>query len=114
MAAGLKFIMLVTQVYPLLSIMFGHSNLHTPLSKGSIVTTGDMMIIGSQIFISMYVFELFYRARVSYISTAHHIAAIVIAQSAVAIGLNYVHEKDATIEFVLVFVWGESGPVPSP
>jgi hypothetical protein len=57
----------------------------------------------------MYIFELLFRAKLSPVAVAHHIGAIVIAQSAVAISLNWQHERDATIEFILCFVWGESG-----
>lgn len=56
----------------------------------------------------MYIFELLYRAKLSYVAVMHHIGAIVIAQSAVAMSLNWEHERDATIEFILCFVWGMS------
>ena len=69
-------------------------------------TNGDVMIVCSQIFTAMYIFELFYRRTISVISAAHHIGAIVITQSAVAISLNFAHEQDASFEFVLCFVWG--------
>lgn len=68
---------------------------------------GDILVVCSQLFVSMYVFELFYRPKISPISSLHHIGAIVIAQSAVAISLDFEHEVDATIEFILCFVWGE-------
>jgi hypothetical protein len=54
----------------------------------------------------MDLFELSYRAKLSPIAVAHHIGAIVLAQSAVAMSLNWEHERDATIEFILCFVWG--------
>lgn len=68
---------------------------------------GDVLVVCSQLFISMYVFELFYRPQISPIGALHHIGAIVIAQSAVAISLDFEHEVDATIEFVMCFVWGK-------
>ena len=40
-------------------------------------------------------------------SIAHHIGTIMIGQSAIAISLDLVRERDATIEFVLCTVWGE-------
>jgi hypothetical protein len=61
----------------------------------------------------MYIFELLFRAKLSPVAVAHHIGAIVIAQSAVAISLNWQHERDATIEFILCFVWGKSCYVSS-
>jgi hypothetical protein len=45
----------------------------------------------------------------------HHIGTIMIGQSAIAISLNLVREKDATIEFILCTVWGmSSNPRTSP
>jgi len=64
--------------------------------------------------IAMYVFELFYRPKISPVSVGHHIGTIMIGQSAIAISLNLVREKDATIEFILCTVWGKllSQPLP--
>lgn len=104
-AGTCKILLLFSAIYPFLSIAFGKSNPHTPFVKGSIVTLGDVMIVCSNLFTVMYVFELFYRVKVSPISAAHHIGAIVIAQTAVAISLNFSHEQDAVIEFVMCFVW---------
>lgn len=56
----------------------------------------------------MYVFELFYRADVSYVSVGHHVGTIMIGQAAIAISLDLVKERDATIEFTLCTVWGMS------
>ena len=57
----------------------------------------------------MYFFELLFRAKLSPIAVLHHIGAVVIAQSAVAISLNWEHERDATVEFILCFIWGMYG-----
>lgn len=54
----------------------------------------------------MYIFELFYRDKVSIINCAHHIGAIVIAQSAIAMSINFGHERDAVYELILCFIWG--------
>lgn len=54
----------------------------------------------------MYVFELFYRPKISPVSIGHHMGTILIGQSAIAISLNLVRESDATIEFILCTVWG--------
>lgn len=61
----------------------------------------------------MYLFELIYRAHLSYVAVAHHIGSCVIASAAVAISLNWEHQHDATIEFMLCLVWGEFELVPS-
>lgn len=107
-AGTIKIILLVTAVYPFMAVAFGTATMHTPFSgvKGG-VTMGDVLVVCSQLFISMYVFELFYRPSISPISALHHIGAIVIAQTAVSISLDFEHEVDATIEFILCFVWGE-------
>lgn len=104
-AGTCKIILLITAIYPFLSIAFGKANPHTPFAPGSSVKMGDVMIVCSQLFTVMYVFELFYRVNVSPISAAHHVGAIIIAQTAVAISLNFSHEQDAVIEFIMCFVW---------
>lgn len=106
MAAGCKITLLISAAYPFLAVAFGHSTLQSPMVPHSTVTNGDVMIVCSQIFTAMYIFELFFRRTISAISAAHHLGAIIITQSAVAISLNFEHEKDATFEFVLCFVWG--------
>jgi hypothetical protein len=53
----------------------------------------------------MYIFELFYRTRISPVSVGHHISTILIGESAIAISLNLATEKDATIEFILCTLW---------
>lgn len=104
-AGTCKILLLFTAIYPFLSITFGKMTPHSPFVHGSKVTLGDVMIVCSQLFTVMYVFELFYRVNVSPISAAHHVGAIVIAQTAVAISLNFSHEQDAVIEFIMCFVW---------
>ncbi|XWX02419.1 hypothetical protein V2A60_010456 [Cordyceps javanica] len=105
-AAGTKILLVILCGYPLLAIICGNATPHTPYAKGSAVTLGDMMIVSSQIFTGMYIFELFFREKVSVISCAHHIGAIVIAQAAIAMSINFGHERDAVYEFILCFIWG--------
>lgn len=106
-AGAIKLLLLVTAVYPFLAVAFGDSTMHSSFTGHSRVTMGDVLVVCSQLFIGMYVFELFYRTTVSPVSVLHHIGAIVIAQAAVAISLDFYHEVDATIEFILCFVWGK-------
>jgi hypothetical protein len=75
------------------------------VSKSSTRPPADLIIYR---LIAMYVFELFYRPKISPVSVGHHIGTIMIGQSAIAISLNLVREKDATIEFILCTVWGTS------
>ncbi|PSN71415.1 hypothetical protein BS50DRAFT_608307 [Corynespora cassiicola Philippines] len=105
-AGGAKIVMLVVCIYPFIAVTFGTSTMHSSFAGSSIVTMGDILIIVNQIFIAMYIFELFFRAKLSPVAVCHHVGAVMIAQSAVAIGLNWEHERDATIEFILCFVWG--------
>ncbi|KAH6616841.1 hypothetical protein C7974DRAFT_53365 [Boeremia exigua] len=105
--AGLaKILMLVVAAHPFLGIAFGSATVHTLFLGAKVVTYGDVLIVVNQLFIAMYIFELLFRAKLSPIAVLHHIGAVVIAQSAVAISLNWEHERDATIEFILCFVWG--------
>ena len=69
---------------------------------------GDIPVVFTRMLCAMYVFELFYQAKVSPIGSVHHISAIVIAQSSLAINLDEAREKDATIEYILIIVWGVS------
>lgn len=104
-AGTCKIMLLFACCYPFLSIAFGKATPHTPFVAGSRVTVGDVMMVCSNLFTVMYIFELFYRVKVSYISAAHHIGAIIIAQTAIAISLNYTHERVAVIEFIMCFLW---------
>ncbi|KHN94561.1 uncharacterized protein MAM_07616 [Metarhizium album ARSEF 1941] len=106
-AAGSKILLILVTAYPLFAILVGHGAPHTPLAPGSSATLGDVLIVSSQIFTVMYVFELFYRDTISPIAFAHHVGAIVVAQSAVAMSINFDHESDAVYEFILCFIWGE-------
>ncbi|KAJ9494488.1 hypothetical protein LTR99_010747 [Exophiala xenobiotica] len=105
-AAACKVTLLFSAAYPFLAVAFGHSTLQSPIIPHHRPTNGDLLIVCAQIFSAMYIFELFFRRTISVISAAHHIGAVVITQSAVAISLDFHHEKDATFEFVLCFVWG--------
>lgn len=107
-AAVLKILLVILAAYPLLRILAGNATPHTPYAPGSKITLGDVLMIASQIFTIMYIFELFYREKVSPISFAHHIGAILIAQAAVAMTINFDHQKDAVPEFLLCLIWGMS------
>ena len=105
-AGSIKLLLVVVGAYPTMALAFGSANPHTPFAGSRHVTIGDVLIVCSQIFTVMYIFELFYRQKISPISAAHHIGAIVITQSAVAISLDFSHEVDAVYEFVLCLLWG--------
>jgi hypothetical protein len=106
-AGTAKIVILIIAAYPFVDIAFGSSTLHSPFGNSPYITQGDILIIAAQMLIAMYVFELFYRPRISPVSVGHHIGTIMIGQSAIAISLDLVRERDATIEFVLCTVWGE-------
>ena len=106
-AAATKILLIIITAYPFIAIMAGHSTPHTPFFKGSRTTLGDVLVLSSQIFTVMYIFELFYRDKVSPISCAHHVGAIIIAQVALSMTIDEKREKDAIYEFMICFVWGK-------
>lgn len=104
---AIKVITLVVGAYPWVHVVFGTSNLYDSLGHGSKVTMGDLLLVLTQLFTCMYIFELLYREKLSPIAVAHHIGAIVIGQSATVLSLDLIHQQDATIEFLMVLVWGK-------
>jgi len=105
-AGSTKFLILIVGVYPFIDVAFRYGTLNTPFAPGSVVTLGDVLVVCTQMLLAMYIFELIYRVRVSPISSVHHIGTIIIGQTAIAISLSLDREPDATIEFILVTVWG--------
>jgi len=105
-AGATKILILVLAAYPFVDVAFGSANFHTAFAGSTYVTMGDVLIVAAQMLIAMYVFELFYRPKISPVSVGHHVGTIMIGQSAIAISLNLIKEKDATIEFILCTVWG--------
>jgi len=106
-AGGVKIVLLIVGAKPWLEVLFGEATLHSPLGKHHHPTMGDILLVLTQLFVAMYVFELFYRKTLSPVAVLHHVGAVIIAQAAVVLSLNLDHEQDATIEFVMVLVWGE-------
>lgn len=106
-AGSTKIFILIMAAYPFVDVTFGTANFHSGFAGSQYVTMGDILIVAAQMLIAMYVFELFYRPKISPVSVGHHVGTIMIGQSAIAISLNLVREKDATIEFTLCLVWGE-------
>lgn len=105
-AGGVKIVLLIAGAKPWLAVLFGKANLHTPLGHHPHPTMGDMLLVLTQLFVAMYLFELFYRKTLSPVAVLHHVGAVTIAQAAVVLSLDLSHEADATIEFVLCLVWG--------
>jgi hypothetical protein len=106
-AGGCKIVIIFAGAKPFFDVVFGHSQLSSPLSNHRPhPTMGDMLLVCCHLFCSMYLFELFFRKTLSPIAVMHHVGAIMIGQSAIALSLNLDHEKNATIEFVLCTVWG--------
>ncbi|KAF8573833.1 hypothetical protein K439DRAFT_1624775 [Ramaria rubella] len=100
-AGTTKFIILIAAAYPFISVAFGTGALRDKFAKGYIVTLGDILLVATQMLLVIYIFELIYRTKVSPVSIVHHIGAIMVGQSAVALILNVIHQKDASIEFIL-------------
>lgn len=109
-AGGCKLVLIVQSCYPAIAVVSGDYSLMSPYAGSKTVTMGDMLIITFQLFTAMYIFELFFRVHVSLISSAHHIGAIIIAQSATVLFLDPAHAKDAPLEFILCLLWGMYRP----
>ncbi|THX05582.1 hypothetical protein D6D17_05104 [Aureobasidium pullulans] len=105
-AASIKLILIIASVYPAISVISGHKNLQSPFAGSSTVKVGDVLLCTFQVFTAMYIFELFYREKVSHISGAHHIGAIIITQTAVVLFLDPKHQQDAELEFIMCLLWG--------
>ncbi|TID19684.1 hypothetical protein E2P81_ATG06850 [Venturia nashicola] len=103
---GIKLFALLVGAYPWIHILFGNADFQTPMSKHSNVSMGDLLLILTQLFCSMYIFELLFRSKLSPIAVAHHVGAILIAQTGTVLSLDLNHQQDATIEFMLCLVWG--------
>lgn len=106
-AGATKILILIVAAYPFIDVAFVSADLHTPYASSKVVTQGDILIVAAQMLIAMYVFELFYRPKISPVSVAHHIGTIMVGQSAIAISLDLLRQKDATVEFILCTVWGK-------
>jgi hypothetical protein len=105
-SAGTKVALLCVGAKPMVDVVFGKSSLHDPFSgHGPSPTTGDILIILTQLFMALYIFELMTRKSPSHIAVAHHVGAVLIGQSAVVLSLRLDRESNATMEFVLCLVW---------
>jgi hypothetical protein len=107
-SGGVKVILLVVGAKPFSDVVFGKSTLHDPFTNAGHhprPTMGDVLLVLTQLFVALYVFELLTRAKVSMISSVHHMGAIMIAQSAVVLSLDLHRQTNASMEFVLCLVW---------
>jgi hypothetical protein len=77
---------------------------------GFTLTQHAVLLVLNQVFIAMYIFELIFRTKLSPVAVMHHIGSVTIAATAVAISLDWEHQQDATIEFILCYVWGRTCP----
>jgi hypothetical protein len=99
-AAIMKLILIIGSVYPAIAVVAGVKTIQSPYVQGSTVTIGDSLLCTFHVFTAMYIFELFYRNKVSLISSAHHIGAIIITQTAVVLFLDPAHQTDAELELL--------------
>lgn len=105
-SAGTKIVLLIVGVKPFTQVVFGNSALHDGfIHMHSRPTMGDVLLMLTQLFFALYLFELMIRKAPSPIAVIHHVGAILIGQSAVALSLRLDHEANATMEFVLCLVW---------
>jgi hypothetical protein len=105
-SAGTKVVLLIVGAKPFSDVVFGHSTLGDRFSHlHARPTMGDILLVLTQLFVALYVFELLIRKAPSPIAVLHHAGAIIIAQSAVVLSLRLEKEGNATMEFVLCLVW---------
>jgi hypothetical protein len=105
-SAGTKIVLLIVGAKPFCDVVFGNSALHDGFTKfHARPTMGDVLLVLTQLFVSLYVFELLIRKSPSPIAVSHHVGAIIIAQAAVVLSLRLDKEANATMEFVLCLVW---------
>jgi len=105
-AGGCKLALIIGSCYPAMAVVSGSASLEAPFAGSKTVKLGDVLICSFQLFTAMYIFELFFRKEVGYISAAHHVGAIIIAQSATVLFLDPAHAADAPLEFILCLLWG--------
>lgn len=103
-AGGTKLLILTMAAYPFGAVTFGTASFYSPVSPGSRVKMGDLLVISAQLLIGMFIFELLYRTKISPISVLHHMGSILIGQAAITISIE--REKDSSDEFLLCTVWG--------
>ncbi|KAK6532554.1 hypothetical protein TWF281_006739 [Arthrobotrys megalospora] len=103
-ATGMRIIILALGGYPFFAVVFGRSLLSDPVVHGGKVAMGDCLVVSSQLLVGMYIFELIYRAKVSFVGSLHHLGTVLVGQSSVAISIH--GHKDARFEFILCCVWG--------
>ena len=104
-AAATKFVTFIIAIYPSGSVVSGRADFHAPFVRGSKVTMGDMLLTSAELFTGMFIFELIYRVKISPVSMVHHIASIVICQTAITISLE--GHRESSLEFILCTVWGK-------
>jgi hypothetical protein len=107
LSASTKILLLCVGFKPFIDVVFGHSALDDGYTKGyDTPTTGDVLLVTCQLFVALYLFELMVRKAPSPIAVAHHVGAVLIGQSAIALSLRTDSDGSATMEFVLCVVWG--------
>lgn len=113
-AGTIKLIIFVLGIYAIGDFAWGSKSPRTPYAGSRILTTGDMLIIVCQLFCAMITLELYYKDRVGWITTLHHVATLIMGQTAIALTQSY--EDHGVYTYLLAMVWGKqrSQPIPPP
>jgi hypothetical protein len=107
LSATTKILLLCVAFNPFIQVVFGSSALHDRyMQSPERPTNGDVLLVTCQLFIALYIFELMTRKSPSPIAVAHHVGAVMIGQSAIALSLRLDKDATATMQFVLCVVWG--------
>lgn len=99
--------MVVLALYPYLTIVTGHAQFNTPFVAGAKTTMGDVTIVATSIFISVYLHELLYvSSDVQWVSVLHHVGAVIVASVMVARNVRWEVEKSTQAYTVLIMTYG--------
>lgn len=102
-----KLLMVTLALYPYMSIVLGLAEFSTPIVAGSKVAMGDVTIVATAIFISMYLHELLYLSSdVQWVSVVHHLGAVAVAAVMVTRNVRWEVEANTTAYTVLVMTYG--------
>lgn len=105
--------MITLALYPYMSIVLGHADFSTPIVRGSRATMGDITIVATCIFISVYLHELLYvSGDVQWVSVVHHVGAVVVAAVMVTRNVRWEVEANTTAYTVLIMTYGIVHPPP--
>ncbi|EKJ71395.1 hypothetical protein FPSE_08403 [Fusarium pseudograminearum CS3096] len=99
--------LVISTGYPIMDFLVGDAVFSAPVVNGGKVTVGDHLLVATEVYCAYYIFEMCFRTKfASYISIAHHIGLLIIAQTALSLFADPRKNHEATVEFYMCMVWG--------